>query len=72
MEDTITVALSEELGSQLDEMTETEGISAEKIVSQAVQEYIFFKQYRLLRDRMVPRARSQGICTGQDVFDRVS
>ena len=72
MEDTITVALPEELRSELDELTRAEGVTAEKVVSQAVQEYIFFKRYRLLRDRMVPYARSQGIYTDQDVFDRFS
>lgn len=72
MQDTITVTLPEQIRSALDELVQTEGIPADRLVSQAVREYIFFKRYRLLRDRMASKARAQGIYTDQDVFDRVS
>lgn len=72
MGNTIIVSLSAEIRSALDEMTQAEGIPADRLVSQAVQEYIFFKRYRLLRDRMASKARAQGIYTDQDVFDLVS
>ena len=72
MEGTITIALSEELRSALDEMTQTEGFPADRLINQAIQEYIFFRRFCLLHDRMASKAHTQGICTDQDVFDLVS
>ena len=37
-----------------------------------IKEYLFFRRFRLLRERMVPKAQARGIYTDQDVFERVS
>lgn len=38
----------------------------------ALERFFFLRQFRLLRERMIPKAQAQGIFTDQDVFDRVS
>jgi hypothetical protein len=56
----------------LDEMRRREGASLNELVIKAIEEYLFAHQFRLLRERMVPKAQEQGIYTDQDVFERVS
>ncbi len=72
MQETITITLPAEIKPALDEVTRKEGISLSELVAEAVKEYLFFRQFRLLRERMIPKAQTQGIYTEQDVFDRVS
>ena len=69
---TITITLPQEIKLAVDDVMRKEGISSSELINQAVREYLFLRRFRLLRDRMVPRAQAQGIYTDQDVFDRVS
>jgi len=72
MQETITVTLSTEIKLALDDVTRKEGVSPSDLIGEAVKEYLFFRRFRLLRERMIPKAQAQGIYTDQDVFDRVS
>lgn len=72
MQDTIGVSLSKEQRSALAELTRQEGVPVDELVNQTVEEHLFFKRFRSLRERLVTKARAQGIYTDQDVFDRVS
>jgi predicted transcriptional regulator len=68
----MTLNLPEDVKAALDDVAELEGISSDELVTEAVKQYLFVRQFRILRDRMVPQAEAQGILTDQDVFDRVS
>ena len=72
MQETITLTLPKDIRSALDDLTRREGISLNDLIFEAVKMYLFLRQFRLLRERMIPKARAQGIFTDQDVFDRVS
>jgi metal-responsive CopG/Arc/MetJ family transcriptional regulator len=72
MQETITITLPEETKLVLDGVRREEGVSLSELVSEAIKEYLFFRRFRLLRERMIPKARAQGIYTDQDVFERVS
>jgi len=72
MEETITITLAPEIRDAMDNAIREEGVSPDDLISEAVREYLFFRRFRLLHERMASKARAQGICTDQDVFDRVS
>lgn len=72
MEATLTITVPIKVKSALDTLTQKEGISPNTLISAAIEEYLFFHQFRLLRERMVAQAQAQGIYTDQDVFDLVS
>lgn len=72
MQETISVNLPEDIRSALERALREEGISPEDLIGKAVDEYLFFRRLRLLRERMTAKARAQGIRSEQDVFDRVS
>jgi len=71
MQQMLTIAVPEEIRLALDDETQREGISLSDLISKALKEYLFFRRFRLLRERMIPKAQAQGIYTDQDVF-RVS
>ena len=72
MRQTITVSIPEEIKNELDEVTAQEGLSRSDIVRESLRDYLFIRQFRSLRSRMVAKARTRGIYTDQDVFDNVS
>lgn len=72
MTDTITVTLSKDAKVLLDDLRQQEDISLSELASEAIEEYVFFRRFRLLRERMTAKAKAQGIYTDQDVFERVS
>lgn len=72
MRQTITVSIPEEIKNELDEVTAQEGLSRSDIVRESLRDYLFIRQFRSLRRRMVAKARTRGIYTDKDVFDNVS
>ena len=72
MQESITINLPKEIQSELDNLTDKEGISYEELISEAIKEYIYFHSLRSLRERMIAKAQMQGINTDQDIFDRIS
>lgn len=72
MAEAITVILPKEVQVALEEVVEREGVPLSTIVSEAIQEYLFFRRLRLLRERMVAQALARGIRTEEDVFQQVS
>jgi len=72
MQEIITITLPAQIKPALDEVRQREGASLNELVTKAIEEYLFARQFRLLRERMVPKAQEQGIYTDQDVFERVS
>jgi metal-responsive CopG/Arc/MetJ family transcriptional regulator len=72
MEQSITITLPADVRQALDDFIRQEGRSQDDVVGQAVKEHLFLQRYRSLRERLAAKARSQGVSTDQDVFDRVS
>jgi predicted transcriptional regulator len=68
----ITVSLPADVKDALDDVAQREGVHADEVVGQAIKEHLFLRKFRLLRERMTAQAKSHGIVTDQDVFDRVS
>ena len=48
------------------------GVSANEFVDQALQEALFLRKYRTLRERLAAQAKAEGVETDEDVFERVS
>ncbi len=72
MVQSITVTLPADVKQALDELSQKEGVSLDEVVGRAVKQHVFLRQFRSLRQRMSAKAKSQGIVTDQDVFDRIS
>ena len=72
MRSTITISLPQEMRSELDSLSQSDGISRSDIVRECLRDYMFIRRFRSTRKRLVEKAAQQGIFTDQDVFDRVS
>ncbi|MBN1425656.1 ribbon-helix-helix protein, CopG family [Candidatus Fermentibacteria bacterium] len=72
MRSTITISIPEDVREELDRVATAEGVSRSDIVRESVRDYLFVRQFRSLRTRMMPKAARRGVHTDQDVFDRVS
>lgn len=72
MRETVSISLPEELKKELDRLAESEGSSRSDVVREAVRDYLFVRQFRALRSRLMPHAEARGIHTDEDVFREVS
>jgi predicted transcriptional regulator len=70
MSTTIKVDLPEETKAALDVAVREEGMSEGALIEKAVKDYLFVRQFRSLRERMMSQAGKT--LTDQDVFDLVS
>lgn len=72
MPETISLELPGNLVGPLDQLALREGVSRGEVIVRAIEEHLFLREFRDLRDRLSKRAEGQGIVSDQDVFDRVS
>jgi len=72
MRSTITISIPEQMRSELDKLSKSDGVSRSDIVRESLRDYLFVRRFRTMRKSMVSKASRRGIYTDQDVFDRVS
>lgn len=72
MRETVSISLPEEIKSALDEAVAEDGVSRSDLVRQAVQDFLFVRQFRRLRRELILYAEAQGIYSDEDVFRRIS
>jgi metal-responsive CopG/Arc/MetJ family transcriptional regulator len=72
MRQTVAISLPEDLKEALDKVCEEEGVSRSDLVRESLRDYLFYRRFRALREKLLAKARAQGIYTDEDVFDRVS
>lgn len=70
MSTTIVVDLNDETRAALDDAAREEGLSQSELIDKALQDYLFIRRFRGLRERMMSQAGKA--FTDQDVFDLIS
>jgi metal-responsive CopG/Arc/MetJ family transcriptional regulator len=72
MQATIKVTLPDETRLALDNLSRSEGTSPSQLILEALQEYLYFRKLRLLRDRLITKAQARGVTSEQDILDNIS
>jgi predicted transcriptional regulator len=72
MRETVTISLPQAVRRELDKIAKQEGISRSDVLRQSLEDFLFVRRFRQLRQRMMAAAQAQGIFTDEDVFNRVS
>lgn len=72
MRETVTISLPQTIRRELDKIAKEEGVSRSDVLRQSLDDFIFARRFRRLRQRMMAAAQAQGIYTDEDVFTRVS
>lgn len=67
---TIVIDLREETKAALDEAAREDGLSQNELIDKALQDYLFIRRFRNLRERMMSQAGKA--FTDQEVFDLIS
>lgn len=72
MRETVTISLPQAIRRELDKVAKAEGVSRSDVLRQSLEDFLFVRRFRNLRQRMMAAAQAQGIYTDEDVFTRVS
>jgi metal-responsive CopG/Arc/MetJ family transcriptional regulator len=72
MRETVTISLPQSIRRELDRIAKEEGVSRSDVLRQSLEDFLFARRFRQLRQRMMAAAQAQGIFTDEDVFNRVS
>ena len=72
MRETVTISLPQAVRRELDKIAKEDGVSRSDVLRQSLEDFLFVRRFRRLRQRMMAAAQAQGIYTDEDVFTRVS
>ena len=70
MNATLTIEIPEEIKKTLDKAAHEEGVSENAFAVRALQDYLFLRRFRKLRERML--AESEKSYTDEEIFEIVS
>ena len=70
MDEILTITVTPEIKATLDNITETEGTPLEKLVQDALEDYLFIRKFRALRSHMLQKA--QTTYRDEEIFEQVS
>ena len=69
MSQLITIKLPDETITALDNAANEDGLSEDALIEKALSDYLFIRQFRNLRERLMSQGKE---LTDQDVFDLIS
>jgi len=69
MSQLISIRLPDETITALDNAANEEGLSEDALIQKALSDYLFVRQFRNLRERLMSQGKE---LTDQDVFDLIS
>ena len=69
---TLTIRMSDELRTELDEVCREEHKAVSDIVRESLRRYIAVEKFRSVRKKVLPFAEAQGLLTDEDVFKALS
>ena len=67
----ITVRISDELKSELQNISKSEHKPVSDLVRESVRRYVVIERFRKLRKKALPFAEAQGILTDEDIFSKL-
>ena len=69
---TLTIRISEELRTELDEVCRDKHKAVSDIVRESLRRYIAVEKFRSVRKKILPFAEAQGLLTDEDIFKALS
>lgn len=68
----VSVSLPEEMASELARVAKVAGKAKSELIKDALRAYLWEERFRKLRRTVVPKAKSKGFITDEDVFRAIS
>ncbi len=72
MKSTLTIRLSDDLRSELEDLSKAEQRPLGDIVRDSLRRYVAVQRFRRLRKKVLPFAEAQGLLTDEDIFKAIS
>ena len=72
MTSTSNLSVADATKQLVDNAAQDEGVSPGELIDRAVREHVFLRQFRSLSERLAAQAKTQGIQSDEEVFERVS
>ena len=72
MSEKLTLTLPDKLKKDLEGLADESGNSQSAIVRAALQDYLYLRRFRAVRNRLTSQAAAQEIFTDEGVFEQVS
>ncbi len=70
MNATITINLPDKINFALREATQEEGLSEAELIGKAVEDYLYIRQFRKVRERIINKSSSN--YTDEEIFEAIS
>ena len=67
----MTISVPSGVKREIDRIANKDGLSRSDVVREALDQHLFVRRFRDLRQRMMARAQAQGVFTDEDVFNRL-
>jgi metal-responsive CopG/Arc/MetJ family transcriptional regulator len=68
MKETITINLPKKLIERLEKFADSEKVSRNDIITEALKSYLSVAEFRRIQKQMIPKAEAIGIFSDEDVF----
>ena len=72
MRETVTISLPQAVRRELDRIAKEDGISRSDVLRQSLEDFLFVRRFRRLRQFFINDTATTEIYTDEDVFTRVS
>ena len=72
MRTVISVSFSKETAEELEKIAKSKGRTKSSLIKEALREYLWEERFKEAKKKIVPRAKSKGLVTDDDVFKAVS
>ncbi len=71
MRSSVSISLPERLNREIEKVLKETSLTRSELVRAALDEYLFKFRFRKIREKLVMKARSKGIFTDEDVFEKL-
>jgi metal-responsive CopG/Arc/MetJ family transcriptional regulator len=72
MRTVISVSFSEEMADELEKIARAKGRTKSSLIKEALRAYLWEEKFKEVKRKIVPKAKSKGLVTDDDVFRAVS
>lgn len=72
MRTVISVSFSEEMADELEKIARSKGRTKSSLIKEALRAYLWEEKFKVVKKKIVPKAKSRGFVTDEDVFKAVS
>lgn len=72
MRETVTISMTNEMKSKLDEVAKNESLNRSEVIKTALNQYFSVVEFRKIRNSLIPKAQEAKVFSEDDVYKLIS